>query len=181
MSIDQQALNDYFGNHWHGGQDNWAITNTKNIASKIKSWECVLDVGCGYNPFKQHIDCLYAFDPAIDSGDEVCSLEDFDSEGNKYNVILCMGSINFGNYEHIQSQIKKIVSMLAPGGRIYWRQNPGLADHGNKECKDVPFFPWDINVNWDLAEEFGCKVKEIQIDYHTKADRVRLYAEWIKQ
>ena len=61
------------------------------------------------------------------------------------------------------------------------KQNPGLADHGNKECKDVPFFPWDINVNWELAEEFGCQVKDIQIDHHTKADRVRLYAEWIKQ
>lgn len=179
MSINQKALDQYFANHWNGGQDNWSITNTENIASKIKDDELVLDVGCGYNPFEGHIKHLYAFDPAINGGHELCTLEEFTTT-LKFDVILCMGSINFGSREHIANQVKKIVSLLKPGGRIYWRQNPGNPDHGNKECMDVPFFPWDKAANNELAGRFGCYINDFQIDCHTKADRVRLYAEWVK-
>jgi hypothetical protein len=181
MSILQSAIDNYFANHWNGGGDKWSITNVKNISSKIRDSECVLDVGCGYNPFKDKLLNLYAFDPAINCGDEMCSLEDFDNNGELWDVILCMGSINFGTIEHIHNQVAKIVSILEPGGRIYWRQNPGHADHNNEQCNAIPFFPWDIQLNYKLAEQYGCTIRDIQIDHHRATDRIRIYAEWIKQ
>jgi len=182
MSIDQKLVNEYFAFSWKSG-DGWSITNTSNIISKIGLDETVLDVGCGYNSFKQLLgDRLYAFDPAIAYGNELCSLEDFNSAGNQWDVVLCMGSINFGNEDHIASQIKKVVSLTKKGGRIYWRQNPGQADHDNEECKLVPFFKWTVERNYSFATKFGCRVIEFQIDKHkTKSDRVRLYAEWVKE
>jgi hypothetical protein len=182
MSIDQKLVNKYFAFSWKSG-DNWTITNTANIASKIGLDETVLDVGCGYNPFKPLLgDRLYAFDPAIAYGNELCSLEDFNSAGNQWDVVLCMGSINFGNEDHIASQIEKVVSLTKKGGRIYWRQNPGQADHNNEECKSVPFFEWIEEYNYSFAARFGCQVVDFKIDYNRKnSDRIRLYAEWIKQ
>jgi hypothetical protein len=182
MSIDQKLVNEYFAFSWKGG-DNWTITNTANIASEIGANETVLDVGCGYNPFKPLLgDRLYAFDPAIAYGNELCSLEDFNSAGNQWDVVLCMGSINFGDEDHIASQIKKVVSLTKKGGRIYWRQNPGQADHDNEECKSVPFFKWSAERNYSFATRFGCQVVDFKVDYNRKnSDRIRLYAEWIKQ
>ena len=182
MSIDQKLVNEYFAFSWKGG-DNWTITNTSNIASEIGPNETVLDVGCGYNPFKPLLgDRLYSFDPAIAYGNELCSLEDFNSAGNQWDVVLCMGSINFGDEDHIASQIEKVVSLTKKGGRIYWRQNPGEADHDNEECKSVPFFKWSAERNYSFATRFGCQVVDIKVDYNRKnSDRIRLYAEWIKQ
>jgi len=181
MSINQKLVNAYFANHWKSG-DNWAITNVSNIASKINQDETVLDIGCGYNPFKAYLgDRLYAFDPAIFYGNEQCSLENFNNSNIQWDVILCMGSINFGAEEHIAAQIKKIVSLVKKGGRIYWRQNPGKADHNNEECKTIPFFEWTQKHNYFFANKFGCSVIDYQIDNH-KLDnnKIRLYAEWKK-
>jgi len=181
MSINQKLVNTYFSNHWKSG-DNWSITNVSNIVSKINLDDTVLDIGCGYNPFKLYLgNRLYAFDPAIPYGDELCSLEDFDSSKTQWDVILCMGSINFGSEEHITSQIKKIVSLVKKGGRIYWRQNPGQADHNNEECKTIPFFKWTKEHNYFFAEKFGCSVIDYQIDMHKiENKKIRLYAEWKK-
>jgi cyclopropane fatty-acyl-phospholipid synthase-like methyltransferase len=181
MTIDQNLLNNYFANSWKSG-NGWSITNTSNIASKINIDESVLDIGCGYNPFKEYLgDRLYAFDPAINCGDELCSLENFNNAGTQWDVVLCMGSINFGTEEHIKAQIEKVVSLVKNGGRIYWRQNPGQADHDNEECKLVPFFSWSEEHNYSFASQFGCKVSEFKIDYHkTKNTKIRLYAEWQK-
>lgn len=182
MSTNQTQLNDYFSQHWSPA-NNWTITNEANIASMIKEFEYVLDVGCGYNPFKSYLgDKLYAFDPAINSGNELCSLEDFDAEGDQWDLVLCMGSINFGDEDHIASQIEKVVSFVKPGGRILWRQNPGNADHDNEECKSVPFFPWSKEHNYAFAARFGCRVIDFDIDKHkVDNEKVRLYAEWIKR
>ena len=142
MSIDQKQIDDYFSGAWNGGKDKWTITNTANIASKIGPDETVLDIGCGYNPFFEHVKYLYAFDPAIDAGNEMCTLEEFDSQGNTYDVVLCMGSINFGTVEHITSQVR---------------------------------------TNYIFAHDNNCDVLDFQIDKHKDDDnKVRLYAEWIK-
>lgn len=175
------AIINYFANHWQGGSQ-WSITNVENITSKIDPSETVLDVGCGYNPFKKYIgDRLYAFDPAISAGDEMCTVEDFNPKGKQWDVVLCMGSINFGSEEEISAQIKKVVSCVKTGGRIYWRQNPGQADHGNEECKLVNFFPWTLKHNLKFAADNSCYVIDFEIDPHLKnSEKQRLYAEWIK-
>jgi SAM-dependent methyltransferase len=181
MLVDQNLLNNYFANSWSSG-NRWTITNTANIASKIKLNESVLDVGCGYNPFKEYLGHrLYAFDPAINYGNELCSLEEFDNDNKQWDVVLCMGSINFGTQEHVESQIIKVVSLVKKGGRIYWRQNPGKADHDNDECKSVPFFEWTKEHNHSFASKLECKVLEFVIDRHqTNSNKIRLYAEWHK-
>ena len=64
----------------------------------------VLDVGCGFNEFKSRILNLTGLDPAYDRADIKSSIEEY-SPPHKFDVALCLGSINFGDKLTIMNQI----------------------------------------------------------------------------
>ena len=171
--MNQADVNQYFGTNWKPDYDKflysgWALLN------KINSKETVIDVGCGYNLFKTHFgDRLYGIDPAVIEGvDEVVSIEEFKTD-KQWDVALCLGSLNFGDASIVYPQVEKVVSLVKPGGRIFWRQNPGLGDHPWKGVEAVQFFPWTIELNYELAEKYNCKVVDCRWDLGQ-----RIYAEW---
>lgn len=164
-------LHNYFANEWKPDYNKFIYSGWK-LLEKIKDNETILDVGCGYNLFKPHLgDRLYGIDPANDNADEVVDIENFKSN-KKWDVLLCLGSINFGDYETIDKQIEKLVTFLADDGRIYWRQNPGLGDHPWKGVKDITFFPWTFDLNYVFAKKYGCQVLDC------KWDNTRIYSVW---
>jgi hypothetical protein len=147
--LDQHHLNNYFSGAWRNrnrdldqyDKTGWVLIN------KIKPGESVIDVGCGSNPFKGKIANLIGFDPAFVEADIQCTLEEYvtSQKVGCYNVAFCLGSVNFGNVDNIEHQIKLVDSLLVGvGSRIYWRCNPGLADHGNSECDSIPFYNWSF-------------------------------------
>lgn len=178
MSINKNQINEYFANHWKGHiNDNHNYTNVKSILKNIGRKDQVLDVGCGYNPFKKALGKrLYAFDPALPYGDEMVDVESFNANGRQWDVVLCLGSINFGNTSVIRPQVEKVASLVKPGGKIIWRQNPGLQDHGNKECEEIKFFPWSYQLNHQLAHENGFKVTDMKWDNNR-----RIFSIWVKE
>lgn len=184
MSINKEFLNDYFANHWPHTPHYHEYSNIEQILTRIKDTDQVLDVGCGYNDYKVHLNKrLYAFDPAINSGDELTDIENFDPKGRQWDVVLCLGSINFGTEADIKPQVKKVVSLVKPGGMIIWRQNPGHFDHDVEICNSVPFYPWTLEQNEKWADEFGCKIEKLFYEknlHPNKPNKVRIYSEWIK-
>lgn len=181
MSIDKDLINNYFGNHWKEGNDSFQFSNIKRILSQIRPHETVIDIGCGYNPFKPYLgERLYAIDPALPHGDELVDIESFDPKGRAWDVALCLGSINFGSEEVIKAQIEKVVSLVNKNGLIIWRQNTGTADHENEECKSIPFFNWTIEKNYQYSKEFGCSVAILWDEYNDRNAK-RIYSEWIKR
>lgn len=177
--LNQQHLNNYFSGPWRQ-RDRGFNQYTKTgwtLVDKIKPGELVIDIGCGINPFKGKIPNLVGIDPAFEEADFHCTLEEYVSHWKGgYNVAFCLGSINFGSTEDIEHQIGLIDSLLAGrGSRIYWRCNPGRKDHGNKECEDIPFYPWSFEEHIRLCDKFGYKLLEVSWDTNN-----RIYAEWIK-
>lgn len=173
--IDQNYLNWYFGNVWKGTTHEYIYTGWA-LVDKVKDDEWCLDVGCGFNPYKGKIKNLVGIDPANDLADHKVSIEDYEPD-REFDVAFCLGSIGFGRDRAvIEQQIAKIVSCLKPQSRIYWRMNPGLNDHLNKEFEDVPVYPWTFEDNQAFAEQFGFKVVDAKMDQN-KRNR-RLYAEW---
>ena len=169
--IDQAYLNNYFANHWGDkGVPVYSKTGI-DLANKIKDNEWVLDVGCGRNLFKGTIKNLVGIDPAFDQADVKTTIEDFQTD-TMFDVAFCLGSVNFGTADDIRRQITKIVSYLKPQSRIYWRSNPGLQDHGNKECEQINFFAWSEEWHVILSTEFGFELTEFGKDAN------RIYAEW---
>jgi cyclopropane fatty-acyl-phospholipid synthase-like methyltransferase len=177
--VDQEKLNKYFSGTWIKTRRNTSLISFEltgaSLIDKIKPGESVIDVGCGNNPFKGKIPNLIGVDPAFDEADFKCTIDEFETD-QKFDVAFCLGSINFGSTEDIMRQIKKVISLLKPNGRIYWRCNPGAADHNNEECKDIPFYNWSLEKHVRFSEIFNCRLEECRWDTNN-----RLYAEWIRR
>jgi hypothetical protein len=166
----QENLNNYFSTVWKSKLDQYQYSGWA-LVDKIRSDELVLDVGCGFNEFKTRILNLTGLDPANDRADVKLSIEEY-SPLYKFDVALCLGSINFGDKLTIMNQIACVINCLNPTSRIYWRSNPGHADHGNEACKDIDFYPWSIDEHVKLSELFGFKLTVCCWD------NGRIYAEW---
>ncbi len=172
--MNQQEL-EYFSNHWQPRYDNkkysgWALLD------KFKTEDSILDIGCGHNLFKDKLgDQVYGIDPAFDHADEKVSWEDYQPK-RKFNVYLCLGSLNFGTIEEIEMQLEKLANITNPGDRVYWRQNTFGNDHPwHEDSGSVRFFPWSRDKNKQYCEKYNFTLKDIQDDAEN-----RLYAEWIK-
>lgn len=174
--VQKKTLDNYFENSWKPNYDKFKYSGWA-LLDKINKEQTILDIGCGYNLFKQHYgNKLYGIDPANDLADERVSIEDFNSVGNQWDVVLCLGSLNFGDESIVKPQVEKTVSLCKKGGIIYWRQNPGLSDHPWVGVEKVVFFPWNVELNYKWAEEFNCDVVVCKMDTGN-----RIYAEWIKR
>lgn len=176
MTVDQKFLNQYFSTVWHHHSDPCTkdTKSGKQLVSKIKPHESVIDVGCGTNPFKGIINNLVGVDPAFEQADYKCTIDEFQTT-EKFDVALCLGSINFGDRIDIERQIAKVISLLKPGGRIYWRCNPGKQDHPNKSCENIQFYPWSLPEHVRLAALFNADL----VECCWEQDGRRLYAEWV--
>ena len=175
MTVNQILLNQYFGTIWHQNSDpsKKDTKSGKQLINKINIGELVLDVGCGTNPFKGIIPNLTGIDPAFDQADYKISIDDFETN-EKYDVALCLGSINFGDSSDIERQIAKVILLLKPNGRIYWRCNPGRQDHPSDECKNIPFYAWSIQEHVRLTAIFKAQLIECCWEDNGR----RIYAEW---
>jgi SAM-dependent methyltransferase len=174
MALLMSELGSYFENIWAPNTDQYKYSGWA-LLDKIKEDESILDVGCGYNLFKPHFgDRLIGIDPYNDAADFRVSIEEFES-AVLFDAVFCLGSINFGDEETILQQIEKVVSLVKPGGRIYWRQNPGRQDHNNEECKKINFFNWTFDRNLSYSRSYKCDVQLIAWDSGR-----RIYSEWTK-
>ena len=114
----------------------------EDIIDEITDDEKVLDVGCGYHPFKGKIKNLLGIDKYNEQADIVVDLMDFDTVPESYDVVIALGSTNLFGFELIEKQIEKVVSWCKPGGRIYMRVNPQIEKITSpKESA----YPWTID------------------------------------
>jgi len=166
----QTELNEYFAETWQSNLNQYKYSGW-TLVDKVRPGETVIDVGCGHNEFRERISNLIGVDPAFSQADYQTTIENFQTE-QRFDVAFCLGSINFGDKLTIMNQIACVVNCLKPTARIYWRCNPGHADHGNEECKNINFYPWTVDEHIKLSELFGFKLLTCCWDNN------RIYAEW---
>jgi hypothetical protein len=122
----------------------------------------VLDVGCGYNEFKGSIDNLIGIDPYNDKADLMVSTLDYKTD-QKFDVILCLGSVNFGTKDKITAEVGRCVNLLADGGTMFFRVNPGLK-HDKPEADWIEFFSWNVPFIIELSQIYNLKILDIRDD-----------------
>ena len=162
-AINDACLHKYFSKYWQNDMKKWKYSGVQLI-DEVNSLKprAVLDVGCGYNEFKGRIDNLVGIDPYNDKADLQISTLEYKTD-EKYDVILCLGSVNFGDRDKIVAEVGRCVNLLADNGTMFFRVNPGV-QHDKPEADWIEFFAWNVPFIIELAEMFNLKVLDIRDD-----------------
>ena len=155
------------GDYDHSG---WALVDEINKSNP----ERVLDVGCGYHPFKDRIHNITGIDPYNDAADYEVDILDYKVKPESYDVIIALGSINFNSQDEIEERFSHCVSLLKPGGRFYIRANPGLP---HKTGPYVDIFPWTFEIVNQFAERYNLRLETFKKE---PAELGRLYFVYSK-
>jgi hypothetical protein len=122
----------------------------------------VLDIGCGYNEFKGKINNLVGIDAYNNRADHQVSLLDYQTP-DRYQAIVCFGSINFGSVTKIIAEMRKAVTLATVGGLLYFRVNPGI-QHDDEEAKWIDFFEWTPEFIYNISRELNCDILSMRND-----------------
>jgi SAM-dependent methyltransferase len=142
------------GDYEHTG---WALADEINALNP----ESVLDVGCGYHPFKGRIQNLIGIDPHNNCADYEVDILDYRVRSASHDVIIALGSINFNSRSDIEQRFSHCVSLLKQGGRFYLRANPGVT---HKTGPYVEIFPWCFEVVNEFAEKYNLRLETFKRD-----------------
>ena len=165
--IDDACLHRYFSKYWQNDMKKWKYSGLA-LVDEVNGLKprAVLDVGCGYNEFKGKIDNLIGIDPYNDRADLEVSTLEYKTD-QKFDVILCLGSVNFGSRDKIIAEVGRCVNLLAEGGTMFFRVNPGI-QHDRPEAKWIEFFSWNVPFIIELADMFNLQVLDIRDDTNSR-------------
>ena len=142
------------GDYEHTG---WELAEEVNKLNPEK----VLDVGCGYHPFKGRIHNIIGIDPYNNCADYEVDILDYKVKAASHDVILALGSINFNSKDEIEARFSHCVNILKPGGKFFLRANPGIP---HKSGPYVDIFPWSFEVVNDFSEKYNLKLDTFKRD-----------------
>jgi SAM-dependent methyltransferase len=154
------------GDYEHTG---WELADEINKLNPQK----VLDVGCGYHPFKGRINNLIGIDPYNNCADYEVDILDYKVRPESHDVIMALGSINFNSRDDIQARFAHCVDLLKPGGKFYLRANPGIT---HRTGPYVEIFNWTFEVVNEFAETYN-----LTLDTYKKDANDRLYFVYTKR
>jgi len=142
------------GDYEHTG---WSLVDEINALEP----QSVLDVGCGYHPFKGRIHNLVGIDPYNNCADYEVDILEYRVKPESHDVIIALGSINFNSRSDIEQRFSHCVDLLKSGGKFYLRANPGIT---HKTGPYVDIFPWTFEVVNEFAETYNLKLDTFKRD-----------------
>lgn len=160
--LDLRYTDRFFREIWKPRTNEYEHTGW-NLAEEItkQNPKNVLDVGCGYHPFKGRIPNLIGIDPFNHCADYEVDILEYKVQPETHDHILALGSINFNSREDIQQRFAHCVDLLMPGGRFYLRANPGIT---HKTAPYIDIFPWSFEVVKQFETQFNLKLLEFKKD-----------------
>lgn len=172
----------YFEKYWDANSTTFFELSGDALIDRVNahSPESVLDIGCGYNLFKGKINNLIGLDPYNSAADLKIHLHEYIALNPdiQHDVVLCLGSINFGEAPKIMHEISMVDAVTKKGGRQYWRVNQGNADHKTGKFPLnalIDFFHWDENFIRKVAEIFDYEIEFMSPEKNLNNNRDRLF------
>lgn len=164
--LDQRYLTRFFGEIWRPNTDLYQYTGW-DLAKEISALnpQNVLDVGCGYHPFKDKIKNLIGIDPFNSAAEYQVDILDYKVKPESHDHIIALGSINFNSREDIEQRFAHCVSLLQKDGRFWLRANPGIT---HKTGPYVDIFNWTFEVVVELGDKYGLKLLEFKKDANNR-------------
>lgn len=164
--LDIRYSNRFFGEIWKPHTEDYSYTGWKLVeeVNALKP-KAVLDVGCGYNQFKDRIPNLVGIDPYNNCADYQVDILEFAAVKESFDVIMALGSINFNSKEDIELRLANCVKLLAPNGKMFFRVNPGI-QHVKGPWVDV--FPWSFEFAHEFAKKFNLNLETFKKDANSR-------------
>lgn len=171
--LDIRYSNRFFGQIWKPHTEDYSYTGW-NLVEEVNKLnpKKVLDVGCGYNQFKDRIKNLTGIDPYNNCADYQVDILEFAAVKESFDVIMALGSINFNSREDIELRLANCVKLLSPKGKMFFRVNPGI-QHIKGPWVDV--FAWSFELVHDFAKKFN-----LTLETFKKEANGRLYFVYSK-
>lgn len=168
--VDQEVVKNYFSKVWQPQTKKYKYSGLA-IVDEINQLQPkkVLDLGCGYNEFKGKINNLIGIDPYNKNADARVSILDY-KEQEDFDVVICLGSINFGSVDKIYAELEHAVDLTKTNGLLYFRANPGR-QHEAQEAKWIEFFEWTSEFIINSANTLGCELVTLEQDMGERGSR----------
>jgi SAM-dependent methyltransferase len=166
--LSERYTHRFFAEIWKPRTNEYEYTGWQ-LAEEINRLnpESVLDVGCGYHPFKGRIQNIVGIDPYNNLADYEVDILDYRVKPGSHDVIIALGSINFNSRDEIEQRFAHCVNLLKTGGKFYLRANPGVA---HKAGPYVDIFPWSFEVVNEFAGKYS-----LHLDTFKRDANERLY------
>ena len=166
--LSERYTHRFFAEIWKPRTNEYSHTGWQ-LVDEINRLEpkSVLDVGCGYHPFKGRIQNIVGIDPYNDQADYEVDILEYQVQPESHDVIIALGSINFNSRDEIEQRFAHCVSLLKSGGKFYLRANPGVT---HKAGPYVDIFPWTFEVVKELAQKYN-----LHLDTFKRDANERLY------
>ena len=157
--LSERYINRFFGEIWKPRTNDYDYTGWQ-LADEVNALNprSVLDVGCGYHPFKGRIHNLVGIDPYNNCADYMVDILDY---VGRHDVVIALGSINFNSRDEIEARFSRCVDVLDPGGRFILRANPGIT---HKTGPYVDIFDWTFEIVKEFADKYKLKLLEFKKD-----------------
>jgi len=165
-TISERYIKRFFGEIWRPRTDDYDYTGWQ-LAEDIakQNPKNVLDVGCGYHPFKGKISNLIGIDPYNHAADYEVDILEYKVKPASHDHIIALGSINFNSRDDIEARFSHCVNLLETGGKFYLRANPGII---HKTGPYVDIFPWTFEVVNEFAEKYNLKLETFKQDANNR-------------
>lgn len=157
--LSERYIHRFFAEIWKPRTNDYDYTGWQ-LAEEVNKLnpKSVLDVGCGYHPFKGRINNIVGIDPYNNCADYMVDVLDY---VGSHDVIIALGSVNFNSKAELEARFKKCVDMLTPGGKFYLRANPGVP---HKTGPYLDIFPWTFEIVKEFAERYNLKLETFKKD-----------------
>lgn len=161
--LSERYIHRFFGEIWKPRTNDYEYTGWQ-LVDEINQLNprSVLDVGCGYHPFKGRIHNIVGIDPYNNCADYMVDILDY---VGSHDVVMALGSINFNSRDEIEARFQKCVEVLDSGGKFYLRANPGKL---HKTGPYVDIFPWNFAVVKEFAERYHLRLELFKQDVNDR-------------
>lgn len=169
-------MESYFSGKWSDSSFDSYKWSGYRLVDEVNSHNpsLVLDVGCGFNRLKGKVNNLVGIDPYNDYADIKVSLEDY--TGDPADIVLCLGSINFGDDYTIDRQMEILNNLWRK--KAYFRVNPGIEHswHDKADWDGIHWYNWTKDKINSICATYKYDLGRLE-EEHTTQGHLRYYFE----
>ena len=143
-----EEIKEFFGKTWNQTEVD------PHVVEIIKDAKSVIDVGCGFNPYKEYHDNLVGIDIVNKKADFNCDILNFSPGDRKFDVAICYGVLHFNSYHWIRERLEWVVKNITDDGQILMKVNPSSKEDQAEELRSSDVI-WFHRWNHGLAQHFA--------------------------